>query len=104
MSKLRTIIRKVDSNHTEIIKRLRKHSGLSVLDTHNLGRGAPDCVVFKLYGNRSRGVCFELKSSWKELQTPAENKWELGHPNLEYHVVYDYEQICKIMGVEPRKE
>lgn len=58
MGKLRTVIRKVDGNHTEIVQSFRR-MGYSVLDLHILGKGAPDICVGKFGVN----TLIEIKDS-----------------------------------------
>ena len=47
MGKLRTVIRKVDSNHAEIVEAFRR-LGYSVKSTATLGKGFPDAVCAKM--------------------------------------------------------
>ncbi len=56
MSKLRTVIRKVDNNHAEIVKTFRQ-LGYSVVSTAKLGKGFPDIICGKFGHN----YLFEIK-------------------------------------------
>ena len=70
---------RVDANQKEIVQQLRK-LGVSVLHTHQLGRGAPDLVL----GYRNDNFLVELKDGNKtksqQKLTPDEiefqEKWD----------------------------
>lgn len=74
-----TRARRVDGNHAEIVKALRK-IGCSVLSLHEIGKGAPDLCV----GFRSRTMLIELKDGSKspskrklnELQEKFRREWK----------------------------
>jgi len=44
MSGKRTVIRRVDNNQAEVVKRLKLH-GVSVLHLHTVGNGCPDLLI-----------------------------------------------------------
>lgn len=48
---------KVDTNHSAIVAVMRQ-MGASVLDTHDLGKGAPDIIV----GARGKNYLVEIKN------------------------------------------
>ena len=96
MSKLRPVIRKVDSNHAEIISKIRKHEGVSVLDIHQIGKGAPDAFV----STKGITIAIEIKSSYRDRQTPAEIEFQKRWKG-KYYVIWSYEQLCKILGIKP---
>jgi hypothetical protein len=66
---------RVDANHSGIINAFRKY-GCSVLDTSQLGGGAPDIIV----GRWMRCVCVEIKDGEKvpsaRKLTPLEIKFK----------------------------
>ena len=70
---------RVDANQREIVQQLRK-IGISVLHTHQLGRGAPDLIL----GYRNENFMIELKDGNKtksqQKLTPDEiefqTKWQ----------------------------
>jgi hypothetical protein len=66
---------RTDENHSEIIKAFRKY-GCSVLDTSQLGGGAPDVII----GRWGRCVCVEIKDGAKvpsaRKLTPLEVKFK----------------------------
>ena len=57
MSGKRTVIRRVDNNQAEVVKRLKLH-GVSVLHLHIVGNGCPDLLI----GFRGANYLVELKN------------------------------------------
>jgi hypothetical protein len=55
------MIKRTDSNHTEIIKALRKIPNLSVFSTHEVGKGFPDIVI----GYKGINYLIEIKDGNK---------------------------------------
>jgi Holliday junction resolvase len=86
---------RVDANQREIVQQLRK-IGISVLHTHQLGRGAPDLIL----GYRNENFMIELKDGNKtksqQKLTPDEiefqTKWQ-GN----YAVCNSLEQILSVI-------
>lgn len=64
---------RVDSNQKSIVKALREIPGVSVFETHMVGRGFPDLVV----SDGADTYLIELKSSPKEKLTLAEQQFQL---------------------------
>lgn len=64
--KVRFVCRRVDANHRNLVRDLRS-VGVSVLDTHTLGAGAPDLVV----GYQGVNLLVEVKSR-KGKQNPCQ--------------------------------
>lgn len=65
--------KRVDTNQTEIVAALRK-VGASVLDFHELGKGAPDILV----GFRGNNFLFEIKGKrgkLNDLQLGWHSRW-----------------------------
>ena len=63
---------RVDANQKEIVQELRKR-GISVLHTHQLGRGAPDIIV----GYMNSNYLIELKDGNKSKSQQRLTKDEL---------------------------
>jgi len=82
---------RVDANQPEIVRQLRE-IGCSVLDTHDLGKGAPDIVV----GWRGYNWLFEVKSD-KGRMTPDETTFHLTWQG-QIHVIRNVEQALEIMA------
>ncbi len=59
--------RKVDQNHSLIVKTLRD-LGCSVFDTSRVGGGFPDIVV----GKNNKTILVEIKATEKSKYTPAQ--------------------------------
>jgi hypothetical protein len=86
---------RVDANQKEIVQQLRKLD-VSVLHTHQLGKGAPDLIL----GYRNENFLIELKDGTKtksqQKLTPDElefqSKW-MGN----YAVCNSFEQILKVI-------
>lgn len=86
---------RVDANQKEIVQQLRKLN-ISVLHTHQLGKGAPDLIL----GYRNDNFMIELKDGTKtksqQKLTPDElefqNKWK-GN----YSVCNSLEQILNVI-------
>ena len=55
------MIKRTDSNHSEIIKALRKIPNLSVFSTHEVGKGFPDIVI----GYKGINYLIEIKDGKK---------------------------------------
>lgn len=62
--------KRVDLNHAEIARALRE-AGVSVADTHELGKGFPDLVC----GARGQNYLLEIKRDEKAKLTGDEAKW-----------------------------
>ena len=86
---------RVDANQKEIVQQLRK-LGVSVLHTHQLGRGAPDLVL----GYRNDNFLVELKDGNKtksqQKLTPDEIKFQEKWGG-NYSVCNSIEQILTII-------
>ncbi len=86
---------RVDANQKEVVKQLRD-LGVSVLHTHQLGRGAPDLVL----GYRNSNYMIELKDGNKtksqQRLTPDEVQFQESW-NGNYAVCNSIEQILTLI-------
>lgn len=89
------MLKRVDKNQKGIIQNLKQYDGISVFDTHAIGKGFADIVV----GYSGKNFLFEIKnlSNGKTRLTPSEsnfhNIWE-GQINI----VFNHFDILKIIG------
>lgn len=67
-----TYARRVDANHSQIVKTLRE-LGCSVFDTSRVAGGFPDLVV----GRNGKTVLVEIKADEKAKFTPAQEAFML---------------------------
>lgn len=75
MSRLRTVIRKVDANHSEIVEAFRR-LGYSVRSTATLGKGFPDLCIAKFGVNTLIEVKDgKLPPSGRKLTEDEETFW-----------------------------
>jgi Holliday junction resolvase len=86
---------RVDANQKEIVQQLRK-IGISVLHTHQLGRGAPDIIL----GYRNENFMIELKDGNKtksqQKLTPDEIEFQAKWQG-NYAVCNSLEQILSVI-------
>ena len=89
---------RVDANQKEIVQQLRKR-GISVLHTHQLGKGAPDIVI----GYMNQNYLIEIKDGNK-----SKSQQKLTHDELEfaskwggnYAVCNSLEQILQLIDYD----
>lgn len=85
---------RVDGNHTEIVKALRK-IGATVQSLADIGHGTPDLLV----GFRGRNVLLEVKDGSlppsRRTLTPDEAAWSLGWKGAPVIVVYNAAEAIK---------
>ena len=80
-----TYAKKVDANHSIIVKTLRE-LGCSVFDTSSVGRGFPDLVVSR----KGATALVEIKADIKSKFTPAQQAFLLNWQGT----------VCRIHDVE----
>jgi hypothetical protein len=80
-----TYAKKVDANHSVIVKTLRE-LGCSVFDTSSVGRGFPDLVVSR----KGATALVEVKANAKSKFTPAQQAFLLNWQGT----------VCRIHDVE----
>ena len=80
-----TYAKKVDANHSIIVKTLRE-LGCSVFDTSSVGRGFPDLVVSR----KGATALVEVKANAKSKFTPAQQAFLLNWQGT----------VCRIHDVE----
>jgi len=74
--------KKKDSNTDDIMLAILE-SGWSYLDTHDYGRGFPDCIAYKTFGKTHLPICvlIEIKTETGKL-TKAEKIFQERHPDI----------------------
>lgn len=89
---------RVDANQKEIVQQLRKR-GISVLHTHQLGKGAPDIVIGYMNQNYLIEIKDGNKSKSQQKLTPDElefaSKW-----GGKYAVCNSLEQILQLIDYD----
>jgi Holliday junction resolvase len=89
---------RVDANQKEIVQQLRKR-GISVLHTHQLGKGAPDIIVGYMNYNYLIEIKDGNKSKSQQKLTPDElefaSKW-----GGNYAVCNSLEQILQLIDYD----
>ena len=87
---------KVDANQPELVKQIRKLGGV-VLHTHQL-KNAFDILV----GYNNKLYIVEIKNNSKGKLTAGEQKCKemFNSVGVDYHTVYNIEQLKKIIGYE----
>jgi hypothetical protein len=90
---------KVDDNHAEVVKALRK-IGAKVVDLSRVGGGVPDLLV----GIAGKWLLIEVKDGAKTASrrrlTPAQARWHLEHAGLPAFVVTSpHEAIRAVMAI-----
>ena len=93
------MIKKTDRNHAEIIKALRKISGISVFSTHAIGKGFPDIVI----GYKDKNYLIEIKDGTKP---PSARKLTIDE--VKFHdgwkgqvdIICDIDELLKILKIE----
>ncbi len=72
-------------------------SGWSYLDTHDYGRGFPDCIAYKTFGKSNMPVCvlIEIKTKAGKL-TKAEKIFQERHPDI-VHVCREEEDVKHLL-------
>jgi len=83
---------KIDTNHSEIVKDLRK-AGCSVQSLASIGDGTPDLLV----GFQGGNYLFEVKNGNSPL-TIHEHKWHLAW-NGHVRTVRSSEEVFRILGL-----
>ena len=92
---------RVDANQKEIVQELRKR-GISVLHTHQLGRGAPDIIV----GYMNSNYLIELKDGNKSKSQQRLTKDELDFSlkwRGSYAVCNSLEQILLLIDYDKER-
>ncbi len=87
---------KVDANQPEIVKRLRRITGMSVGLTHRVGKGFPDFVV----GFQGQTELIELKFSDKDKLTFKEQEFHDAWTGSPIRICWTFEQIIELFGIE----
>ena len=64
---------RVDANQKSIVRALREIPGVSVFETHMVGKGFPDICI----GYKGRTILIELKSSLKDKLTLPEQNFQV---------------------------
>ena len=88
-------VRKVDANQSALVRDGRR-AGLFIEDTHTLGAGFPDLLVYRYATHTWMPV--EVKSGPAEALTPAEVKWwqRAGTPAV---IAWDLDSLLAAAGV-----
>ena len=92
------MIKRTDSNHKQIIDKIRLIPFTSVFSTHTIGKGFPDIVV----GYRGVNYLFEIKdenktASQKKL-TESEVKFHRGWMG-QVHIIQNIKDVYKILKI-----
>lgn len=85
---------RVDTNHAEIVKALRK-CGCSVYDLSRVGKGFPDLLVSFRNGNRRDLALLEVKAH-RGRQTAAQLKFEAD--GWMVYIVRTVDEALKVIG------
>lgn len=91
---------RVDANQKEIVQELRKRE-ISVLHTHQLGKGAPDIIV----GYMGRNYLIEIKDGSKSKSQQKLTKDELEFASKwggTYAVCNSLEQILRLIDYDQK--
>jgi hypothetical protein len=94
--------RKVDDNHTDVVRVLRQVPGVRVMDTHTFGQGFPDLLVTHRHALYFVEVKDGAKKPSERRLTPAEEEFKafLGTAlGVSYDVVETVDEALKLVGV-----
>ena len=89
---------RVDANQKEIVQQLRKR-GISVLHTHQLGKGAPDIVIGYMNQNYLIEIKDGNKSKSQQKLTPDELEFASNWGG-NYAVCNSLEQILQLIDYD----
>ena len=86
---------KVDDNQPEIVNQLRSIPGVTVWNTHQLGKGFPDIIV----GYKGVNYLFEIKNRHGKLLIPLSEQEFYDNWQGQTEIVYDLDEILEVMGL-----
>lgn len=90
------IIKKTDANQLDLMKQCRKIPNLSIVSTHIIGKGFPDCII----GYKGKNYMIEIKDGNKPKSARKLTKDEIiFHEkwNGQVNIVENFDDIIKLI-------